>query len=128
MFTLKRFLAFIAAGLILIAARFYPHALMSGEYGPPVFYDCADEITLDGDAYSYCRVETTGGDSKARYLIKSLGAEVLFVERPDGETIYYCFSRAFPRSITIYGRKVNLAVAVRGDAVTAMTPTLKGSY
>ena len=128
MFVLKRFAAFVAAGLLLIASRYYPVALVRGNYGEITYYTACDLPSERGDAYSYCRADTYGGEEKALEIIRSLGADVLFTEKPEGVTIYYCYSAAFPRRVKVNGIAVNLAVAVRGDKVSAGTPLLKGSY
>ena len=60
--------------------------------------------------------------------MKKLRAEIKFVEKPNGETIYYCYSPRFVRSVGIGVRKVNLAVVVRGNNVTVASPLPKGGY
>lgn len=48
MFELKRFIAFIAAGLLLVAAKYYPSPLISGKYGKVIYYDYADCEIVEG--------------------------------------------------------------------------------
>lgn len=55
-------------------------------------------------------------------------ATIVFTEFTDGEKIFYCRSPKLPKSVYVCGKKINLAVAVRGDFVTAGSPLLKGSY
>lgn len=128
MFQLKRFMAFVAVGLLLIAARFYPNALERAKIGKTVYYDTNDNVTEIADAYSYCRAETDGGEEKVVEITNLLHATVLFTEEPDGERIFYCFSPLLPRNVRVNGKKVNLTIALRGDAVVAGTPLIKGSY
>lgn len=128
MFYVKRFMAFIAVGLLLIAARYYPSALERAGYGETVYYGSDDKIIGYADAYAYCRTDMTGGEETAKRIMKDMRAVLLFTENPDGEIIYYCFTPLLPRFEIVNGRKINLAIAVRGTAVTAGTPLIKGSY
>ena len=128
MFVLKRFLAFIAAGLLLVAAKYYPSPLISGKYGKVTYYDDADCEIVEGSAYSFARTDCTGGEQTAEAIIKDMRATIVFTEFTDGEKIYYCRSPKLPKSVYVRGKKINLAVAVRGDFVAAGSPLIKGSY
>lgn len=128
MFEFKRFMAFIAAGLLLIAAKYYPTDLQTGVFGQPVYFDEADRPVAYGSAYSFVRADCEGGQSEAARIMKKLRTEIKFVEKPEGETIYYCYSPRFARSVVIGVRKVNLAVVVRGNNVTVASPLPKGGY
>ena len=128
MFELKRFMAFIAAGLLLVAAKYYPVEIATGAYGKVEYFNSSDEPVDVGSAYSFIRADCDGGEDAAKEIINSLKARIVFVERPDGETIYYCHSFKFPKSVKLKGRKINLAVAVRGDSVAIGSPLLKGCY
>lgn len=128
MFQLKRFMAFVAVGLLLVAARFYPSALERAKIGNTVYYGTGDNVTECADAYAYCRVETDGGEEKVVEIINRLRATVLFTEEPEGERIFYCFSPLLPRTERVNGKKINLTIALRGDVVVAGTPLIKGSY
>lgn len=128
MFVLKRFLAFIAAGLLLVAAKYYPSPLISGKYGKVIYYNYADCEIVEGSAYSFARTDCTGGEQTAAAIIKDMRATIVFTEITDGEKIFYCRSPKLPKSVYVRGKKINLAVAVRGDFVAAGSPLLKGSY
>ena len=70
MFELKRFIAFIAAGLLLVAAKYYPSPLISGKYGKVIYYDYADCEIVEGSAYCENRLHgrrTNGGSYNKRY-------------------------------------------------------------
>ena len=128
MFELKRFMAFIAAGLLLVAAKYYPVEIATGAYGKAEYFDRSDNRVSSGNAYSFVRADSCGGEDAAKEILKRLKARIVFVERPEGVTIYYCYSFKFPKSVRLKGRKINLAVAVRGDSVAIGSPLLKGSY
>ena len=51
MFELKRFMAFIAAGLLLVAAKYYPVEIATGAYGKVEYFNSFDEIVDVGSAY-----------------------------------------------------------------------------
>lgn len=128
MFELKRFIAFIAAGLLLVAAKYYPSPLISGKYGKVIYYDDADCEIVEGSAYSFARTDCTGGEQTAAAIIKDMRATIVFTEITDGEKIFYCRSPKLPKSVYVRGKKINLAVVVRGDFVAAGSPLIKGSY
>ena len=128
MFVLKRFLAFIAAGLLLVAAKYYPTDIALGKYGDVTYYDGFDRETFSGSTYSFVRADCTGGENAAESIIKDMRATIVLTEMTDGEKIYYCRSPKLPKSVCVRGRKINLTIAVRGDFVATGSPLLKGGY
>lgn len=128
MFVLKRFLAFIAAGLLIVAAKYYPTDIMLGKYGDVTYYDRLDRETFASSAYSFVRADCIGGENAAEAIIKDMRATIVFAEFTEDEKIYYCRSPRLPESVCVRGKKINLTVAVRDDFVAAGSPLLKGSY
>ena len=50
MFELKRFMAFISAGLLLVAAKYYPVEIATGAYGKVEYFNSSDERGGGGSA------------------------------------------------------------------------------
>ena len=80
MFVLKRFLAFIAAGLLLVAAKYYPTDIALGKYGDVTYYDGFDRETFSGSTYSFVRADCTGGENAAELNAGNLAKVREFAE------------------------------------------------
>lgn len=61
-------------------------------------------------------------------IIKGYRAHVVFTERVDGITNYYCHSYALPVGIRLKGKSVNLHVAVADYGYTVGYPIIVGGY
>lgn len=129
MFELKRFIAFVAVGLLLIVSRLYPSELAQREYmGKYTAFGANDRPIEFISKASYERLDFEGDDKKAKKFIEDLRAEILFTETPEGVTIYYCYTRKIPKYKLVGHVKVNLVVAVSAGGVSVGSPLLKGSY
>ena len=61
-------------------------------------------------------------------IIKELGAEIVFCERV-GETVsIYAFSPNLPQGILLYGKMVNLHIAISTQGCMVGTPIIFGGY
>ncbi len=129
MFELKRFIAFIAVGLLLIGCRLYPSELARSEYvGKYTMFGADDNQTEESLKSIYERLDFDGNDEQAEKFIEDMHAKILFVEQIEGITIYYCYTRKIPKSKLVGGVKVNLVVATSDGKISVGSPLLKGSY
>ena len=67
-------------------------------------------------------------DEIAEEIIKKYGAEVLFCEEVSGVLSYYAYTDAWADGVYIYGRKINLHVAVGDEYLAVGTPIVFGGY
>ncbi len=76
----------------------------------------------------YERVDTTGGEKKARDVLSVFWARTVKEEQIDGIHIYYAYAPVIGKFETVFGKRVNLMIAVRGEQVAVGSPLLLGSY
>lgn len=120
MFELKRFIIFIAVGLMLLGTKLYPSELQKSAYDMN-----GDYTALSG---RFERAEFSGDMDFAIKLIEKMCAEVVFTEQAADTEILYCYTRKIGVSKTVAHKKINLVVAVANGYVRAGSPLLKGSY
>ncbi len=84
-----------------------------------------DLLFLEGISYEY---ETADGETFAQEMIRSFRAVVLETETLDGVTSYYCYSPRLGSGTVLFGCKINLHIAVKGDLVKAGSPIIFGGY
>lgn len=128
---MRRFLAFIAVGLLLLSGRFYANGLSRyADYGDYMVFTNADAQTqYDGGLVrGYDRLELYDANSLEE-ILDGLGAVLLFTERAENVTIWYYDSSVLTKSVRVNGKRVKIAVAINqsGD-VTVGAPIIKGSY
>lgn len=105
MFVLKRFLAFIAAGLLLVAAKYYPTDIALGKYGDVTYYDGFDRETFSGSTYSFVRADCTGGENAAESIIKDMRATIVFTEMTDCEKYIIAVRQSFRKAFACAAEK-----------------------
>lgn len=66
----------------------------------------------------------TDGDRYALKLISSFEGEVLFTEEACGRVSYYAYAKGLGEGIWLYGKKVNLHVAVGEEVCVVGTPII----
>lgn len=64
------------------------------------------------------------GGRYAMELISSFGGEVLFIEEACGRTSYYAYAQGFGEGLFLYGKRVNLHVAVGDGVIVLGTPII----
>ena len=74
------------------------------------------------------RVTGVDGESVARDVLKRYDASVYFSESVAGVRSYYCYSPRLKGGIVVNGVKVNLHVAVDGDACVVGSPVIFGGF
>ena len=61
-------------------------------------------------------------------LMQALGAELVHTERVGDTVCFYAFSPNLPRGVGLYGRMVNLHIAVSPRGCAVGTPIIFGGY
>lgn len=64
----------------------------------------------------------------ARSLVGRYGGEILFTEEIDGTVSYYAYIPAWGQGIALYGKQVNLHIAVSADTCKVGTPIIFGGF
>ena len=64
----------------------------------------------------------------AEEILQKYGAEILFYEEVSGVLSYYAYTDAWTDGVYIYGRKINLHVAVGDGYLAVGTPIIFGGY
>ena len=64
----------------------------------------------------------------ARSLVKRYGGEILFIEELDGTVSYYAYVPKWGRGIALYGKQVNLHIAVSENRCKVGTPIIFGGF
>ena len=67
------------------------------------------------------------GDFDLDGFLKSVNAEIVFVEELSDSVNYYC-TADLPYSVNLYQREINLHVSVREDGVKVASPIIFGGY
>ncbi len=60
-------------------------------------------------------------------FLDSVKGEIIFTEETGDSVNYYC-TAALPYSVTLYGKKINLHISIRGDSAKAASPIIFGGY
>ncbi|MBR2623387.1 MAG: YwmB family TATA-box binding protein [Clostridia bacterium] len=61
-------------------------------------------------------------------IVQNYNAELLFCEEVNGITSYYAYTRDWSDGIYLYGRKVNLHVAIGEENLAVGAPIIFGGY
>ena len=129
---MRKFLIFVAAGLLLIAVKVYSNGLRPfytyGEYS--YFTERDEEIKSDRFRLikGYDKLLVSGMDA-ANKIISELNAREVFSEKLDGVTVRYYYSPYMGRSVTVKNKKVSLMVAEKSDGSAVLgAPLIKGCY
>lgn len=92
-----------------------------------------DVIRIKGECVQTDKTTYTGGrylsnEELAQEIAQKYRAEIMFFEEACGIVSYYAYTGAWADSVFLYGRKVNLHIAVDADKVTIGTPMVFGGY
>ena len=68
------------------------------------------------------------GEQAALGIFEEYGGRVVFVETVGGVTSYYGYADGLGKPIALYGRKINLHVAVEKSRVVVGTPIIFGGF
>ncbi|MBR2442155.1 MAG: hypothetical protein IKB20_03730 [Clostridia bacterium] len=123
--------------LACVGVRAYHTVRLSGLQGERVFYlDSASSQGFRKTELSILDIprvkgecvkmdlEGKEGGMYALSLISSFDGEVLFIEEACGRTSYYAYAKGLGEGIWLYGKKVNLHVAVGENTCVVGTPII----
>jgi len=82
-----------------------------------------DIFRIEGESVRFARTEETE-EGLVQRIRDTYGAKILFSERVDGVTSYYCHTDAWQNGIDINGVTVNLHIAVSKDVCAVGTPII----
>ena len=95
--------------------------------------DCKVVTVKSFAAFEKLRLKNVCGESTdyenldLESFLESVGGKVLFTEEFTDGVNYYC-SADLPYSVNLYGKEINLHVAVRGDTARVASPIIFGGY
>ena len=72
--------------------------------------------------------ETEAKEDFARALVSRYGGEILFKEEVCGTVSYYAYIPTWGQGITLYGKQVNLHIAVSESQCKVGTPIIFGGF
>ena len=113
--------------------------------GQTTFYSsrssCAERFTqsgLDGEKsllfsfYNFAKTRAesvyVSGKCDVESLLKKYSAKVQKIERAEGVTCYYCYSPRLSGGVNLFGKRINLHVAVAEYGYTVGHPLIYGGY
>ena len=82
-----------------------------------------DIFRVEGESVRFLRTEETEENLVAR-IRGQYGAKVIFSEKVDGVTSYYCYTSGWDNGIDLDGVVVNLHIAVSEGACVVGTPII----
>lgn len=128
----KRLCAFVGVVCLMLSAvglrlRFCRlDALIDGEY---TAFASDDSVCVCSISKGYERVDTQGGASKVERILAKAKAKLIKTEKIDADlTVFYAYSPCLLKSVRLFGRNVNLMIALNGNSVVVGSPLIKGSY
>ena len=79
---------------------------------------------------SVCFTITEEGEAFAYALVERYGGEILFTEEIDGTISHFAYIPAWGQGITLYGKQINLHIAVSADERLCKvgTPIIFGGF
>lgn len=135
----RLFFLTISAVFVLAAVAFMPQDLCFESGGTYTFYcgtssaDCkvvtvksfekAQKLCLK----NVCGESTEYEDFDLESFLESVGGKVVFEEKFSDGVNYYCTAN-LPYSVELYNRKINLHIAVKGNAARVASPIIFGGY
>ena len=126
----RKFLAFIAVGLLLLSGRFYSNGLSKyAQLGEYCVFSAGDEQTAHsgGLVRGYDRLEVDC-ENKVEQIICDLNATLVKTESAGGVEINYYYSRNMVKKVWLDGEKISFTVAKRKGKFVLGSPLIKGSY
>lgn len=129
----------ISAVFVLAAVAIFPHNLCFQSGEAYTFYcgtssaDCK-VVTVQSFAAleklclkNVCGESTDYENLDLENFLESVDGKVLFTEEFSDGVNYYC-SANLPYSANLYGKEINLHIAVRGDTARVASPIIFGGY
>ena len=88
-----------------------------------------DLFRVQGESVCFTiKEETEKTEDFARSLVSRHGGEILFMEEIDGTVSYYAYIPAWGQGIALYGKQVNLHIAVSEKQCKVGTPIIFGGF
>ena len=93
-----------------------------------------DLFRVKGESVSFTlnlageKEEKEAKEDFARALVSRYGGEILFVEEVCGTVSYYAYISTWGQGIALYGKQVNLHIAVSADTCKVGTPIIFGGF
>lgn len=88
-----------------------------------------DLFRVKGESVGFALTEETENtEDFARLLVLRHGGEILFTEEIDGTVSYYAYIPAWGKGIALYGKQVNLHIAVSEKQCKVGTPIIFGGF
>ena len=135
----KLFFLTISAVFVLAAVAFMPQNLCFESGGTYTFYcgtssaDCK-VVTVQNFAMAQklclknvCGESTEYENFDLDSFLESVGGKVVFEEEFSDGVNYYCTAN-LPYSVELYNHKINLHIAVKGNAARVASPIIFGGY
>lgn len=77
---------------------------------------------------SVCFTLSEEAEPFARALVERYQGEILFIEEACGTISYYAYVPAFSQGVTLYGKRVNLHIAISENICKVGTPIIFGGF
>lgn len=135
----RLFFLTISAVFVLAAVALLPQNLCFENGGTYTFYcgtssaDCK-VVTVQNFAAAQklclknvCGESTEYGNFDLQSFLESVGGKVVFEEEFSDGVNYYCTAN-LPYSVQLYNHKINLHIAVKGNAARVASPIIFGGY
>ena len=132
---IKRLALLLAITLFAVAVRLYDNGLLSfvssGQYS---IFDESDNVTIFderptfGARSGYERIDATGSYADASALLKKMNADIVKYEKVDDIIIIYAFTDRIEKKEKVFGRNVNVMIALSQGNMVVGSPLIKGSY
>ncbi len=88
-----------------------------------------DLFRVKGESVCFTIKEEKGEkEAFARSLVKRYGGEILFIEEIGGAVSYYAYIPKWGQGIALYGKQVNLHIAVSEENCKVGTPIIFGGF
>lgn len=100
--------------------------LSAGSTGETITVTTAQYYLYSGICGESCKIEKADFDLDRFFL--EMDAKVVFIEKVKGVVSYYCYSPCVKYKKLLYGKVVNLHVAVAESQVTVGAPIIYGSF
>lgn len=77
---------------------------------------------------SVCFTLTEEAEPFARAIVERYRGEILFIEEACGTLSYYAYVPAWGQGITLYGKRINLHIAISDSLCKVGTPIIFGGF
>ncbi|MBQ8295869.1 MAG: hypothetical protein IJX87_05495 [Clostridia bacterium] len=83
---------------------------------------------VKGESVAFSVEQGVGKEALAAEIAKKYDAEIVFTESVCGVTSYYACSERWQESVTLYGKKINLHIAVSEEKCVVGCPIIFGGF